>query len=183
LANKKTPPVKERLEMPRATQKTDSGLTIGLIKILHNQLSKSDNKIVKLEDILTKWKGLNLPKEQYDLVVSLGGFQQEIEWNRFMAITCSIISKDLIETLTKVCQILTSDEPGSNARIKFTVFKEIYSYLVMQIEKSSTRDKVEEVSNYLETEWANRQNGYIHPMNFKHDECPTLSELTTDYHW
>lgn len=31
-------PVKERLEMPVATQKTDTGLTSGLLKILHQQV-------------------------------------------------------------------------------------------------------------------------------------------------
>ena len=38
LANNEIPPVKDRLEMPVATQKTDSGLTIGLIKTLHKQV-------------------------------------------------------------------------------------------------------------------------------------------------
>ncbi|CAF1620176.1 unnamed protein product, partial [Didymodactylos carnosus] len=37
LTNGETPPVKERLERPVATQKTDTGLTIGLLKILHRQ--------------------------------------------------------------------------------------------------------------------------------------------------
>lgn len=38
LAKGEIPPVKERLEIPVATQKTDSGLTIGLIKTLHKQV-------------------------------------------------------------------------------------------------------------------------------------------------
>ena len=38
MANNQTPPVKDRLEMPVATQKTDSGLTIGIIKTLHKQV-------------------------------------------------------------------------------------------------------------------------------------------------
>lgn len=33
------PPVKERLEMPVATQKTDTGLTPGLLKVLNKQVS------------------------------------------------------------------------------------------------------------------------------------------------
>lgn len=31
-------PVKERIEMPLATEKTDAGLTPGLLKILHKQV-------------------------------------------------------------------------------------------------------------------------------------------------
>ena len=33
-----TPPVTERLEMPVATQKTDSGLTPGLLRVLNKQV-------------------------------------------------------------------------------------------------------------------------------------------------
>ena len=40
MANGETPPVKERLEMPVATQKTDTGLTPGLLKVLHKQVTK-----------------------------------------------------------------------------------------------------------------------------------------------
>lgn len=38
LANGEIPPVKDRLEMSVVTQKTDSGLTIGIIKTLHKQV-------------------------------------------------------------------------------------------------------------------------------------------------
>ena len=38
LANGQVPPVKERLEVPVATQKTDTGLTNGIIKTLHKQV-------------------------------------------------------------------------------------------------------------------------------------------------
>lgn len=36
-----TPPVKERLEMPVATQKTDTGLTPGLLRVLNKQVGLS----------------------------------------------------------------------------------------------------------------------------------------------
>lgn len=38
LANNEILPVKERLEIPVASQKTDTGLTPGILKILHNQV-------------------------------------------------------------------------------------------------------------------------------------------------
>lgn len=34
-------PVKDRIEMPVATQKTDTGLTQGLLKVLHKQVEES----------------------------------------------------------------------------------------------------------------------------------------------
>lgn len=38
MAKGETPPVKERLEMPVATQKTDTGLTPGLLRVLNKQV-------------------------------------------------------------------------------------------------------------------------------------------------
>ena len=39
MANGEVPPVKDRLEMPVATQKVDSGLTPGLLRVLPKQVS------------------------------------------------------------------------------------------------------------------------------------------------
>ena len=38
MANGEQPPVKERLEMPVSTQKTDTGLTPGVLRVLHKQV-------------------------------------------------------------------------------------------------------------------------------------------------
>lgn len=104
--------------------------------------------------IKDKWKGLNLPIEKFNDVVRLGNFQpNEVSWSKFMPLTCSLISKDLTETLVKVCEVLTSDPPGANARIKFDVFKETYLYLITQIDKSTSRKYAEDVCNYLENNW------------------------------
>lgn len=56
--------------------------------------------------------------------------------------------------MTRVCEVLTADPPGSNARIKFDVFKEIYTYMGVEIEKSTSKKYVDEVCTYLQTEWA-----------------------------
>ncbi|CAF2855764.1 unnamed protein product [Rotaria sp. Silwood2] len=45
LANGETPPVKERLETSIATQKTDTDLSMDLLKILHRQISIDYNKL------------------------------------------------------------------------------------------------------------------------------------------
>ena len=48
LANGETPPVKERLEMPVATQKTDTGLTPGLLRVLNKQVRNPQKIFVRL---------------------------------------------------------------------------------------------------------------------------------------
>lgn len=55
--------------------------------------------------------------------------------------------------MSKVSEILTSDPPGSNPRIKFAIFKEVYTYLITQVEKSTSMKYVEEVLSFLESEW------------------------------
>jgi len=46
-----------------------------------------------LAEIEDKWKGLNLPVEKLKIINQLGGFQQDVEWLNFIAISCSTISK------------------------------------------------------------------------------------------
>nr|KAG5695697.1 hypothetical protein BaRGS_022374 [Batillaria attramentaria] len=75
------PPVTERLEMPVATQKTDSGLTPGLLKTLDKQLGQK--KEIKLSDIEQKWKDLSLPKAQFDDLVRVGNFSGKVDWIKF----------------------------------------------------------------------------------------------------
>ena len=55
--------------------------------------------------------------------------------------------------MTRVCEVLTADPPGANARIKFEIFKDIYTYLVTQVEKVTSKRHVENVCNYLQNEW------------------------------
>lgn len=175
MANGEIPPVKDRLELNVATQKTDSGLTTGILKTLHKQISVK--KPTNLKFIEEKWNALSLPKDQFDLIVQLGNFEADADWMKFMPIACTTISKDITDSMSKVCEILTSDPPGSNSRIKFDVFKEIYTYLITQVEKSTPMNYVEEVCSFLETEWVKRQDGLIHPKNFTHTDCPKLSQL------
>ncbi len=91
--------------------------------------------------------------DQFNLIVQLGNFEGEVTWMKFMPVAASSISKDITDTMSKVCEILTTDAPGSNARIKFDTFKEIYTYLITQVEKSTSMKYVEEVNSYLESEW------------------------------
>ncbi|CAF0725952.1 unnamed protein product [Adineta ricciae] len=171
LANGETPPVKERLEMPLATQKIDTGLTMGLIKILHKQLSPKGK--LSLQEIQNKFDDIKIPREQFDDIVQIGAFNGEVQWDSFLAITVSKIAKNITDTLIKICELLTSDPPGANARIPFDVWKKYYRYLA-ELDGDITEEHVKQVIDYLANEWVIRQNGLIHPRNFIHPECPKL---------
>ncbi len=55
--------------------------------------------------------------------------------------------------MTRVCEVLTADPPGANARIKFERFQELYLYYVTQVEKTTSPRYAEEVCTYLKKEW------------------------------
>ncbi|TKC47078.1 hypothetical protein EI555_021574, partial [Monodon monoceros] len=82
-------PVKDRIEMPMATQKTDTGLTQGLLKVLHKQCSHKE--YVELADLEQKWKNLCLPVEKFRALLQLDPCENKIEGIKFLALGCSML--------------------------------------------------------------------------------------------
>ncbi|KAM8813373.1 ropporin-1-like protein isoform 1-T3 [Rhynchonycteris naso] len=120
-------PVKDRIEMPVATQKTDTGLTQGMLKVLHKQCSHKRN--VKLADLELKWKNLCLPIEKFRAIMQLDPCEQEMEWIKFLALGCSMLGGSLNTAMKNLCEILTKDPEGGPARIPFETFSYVYRYL------------------------------------------------------
>uniref|UniRef100_G1KB60 Rhophilin associated tail protein 1 like n=1 Tax=Anolis carolinensis TaxID=28377 RepID=G1KB60_ANOCA len=120
-------PVKERVEIPVATQKNDTGLTPGLLKILHKQLSEKGT--VELPDLQRKWKNLCLPMAQLHNILQLDDFSEGVEWMKFFALGCSALGGSLMSSMKHACEILTEDPEGGAARIPYDTFAFIYSYL------------------------------------------------------
>ncbi|NXP46686.1 ROP1L protein, partial [Heliornis fulica] len=120
-------PVKERVEKPLATEKTGAGLTPGLLKILHKQLSPKGT--VNAEELKEKWRHLCLPEEQLKAILQLGDFAEEVEWMKVLALGCSVFSESLLSSMKHACEILTRDPEGGAARIPFETFSFLYSYL------------------------------------------------------
>lgn len=171
MAKGETPPVKERLEMPVATQKTDTGLTPGLLRILNKQLGPK--KTVPLSLIEEKWVDLALPKEQFDDLVRIGSFGGDVEWNKFFALAASAVGETITDAMKTVCEILTADPEGGPARIPFPLFKDIYTYLA-QIDGEISQQQINDVMQYLKYD-VDKQDGYVQPRNFLSPECPKLS--------
>ncbi|XP_020568341.1 ropporin-1-like protein isoform X2 [Oryzias latipes] len=90
-------PVKDRLEIDATTQKMDPSLTPGLLKTLHKQLSS--RKTCSKEELQAKWKGLCLSPNQLDTLLSLGGFDSEIDWIEFFALGCSALGGTLLSSM------------------------------------------------------------------------------------
>ncbi|XP_066270246.1 ropporin-1-like protein [Branchiostoma lanceolatum] len=170
LSKGETLPVKERLEMPTATQKTDTGLTPGLLKVLHKQLSPQGT--VQLSTLEQKWKEVCLPQEQMDEIMKVGTFSDNIEWIKFFALACSSLAGNITQAMKTVCEILTSDPEGGAAKIDFNTFKELYTYLA-QIDGEIGQVHIDGVLSYLQYD-VDKQEGMVMPRNFLSQDCPKL---------
>ncbi|XP_026217347.1 ropporin-1-like protein isoform X3 [Anabas testudineus] len=105
-------PVKDRLEMNVATQKTDTGLTPGLLKTLHKQTLMSSLKIA--------------------------------------------------------CEILTEDEEGGAARIPFSTFVKLYTFLA-HLDGDMPQDHIDNFLSSLQP-LVELQHGMIKPLDFIYRE-------------
>ncbi|NXI49777.1 ROP1L protein, partial [Chloroceryle aenea] len=120
-------PGKEIIEMPLATKNTNDGLTPGLLKILHKQLSPKGT--VNVAELKEKWKHLHLPEEQLKSLLQLDDFGEEVEWMKFLALGCTVLGGSLLSSMKHACEILTRDPEGGVACVPFKTFSFLYSYL------------------------------------------------------
>nr|XP_046226631.1 ropporin-1-like protein isoform X2 [Scatophagus argus] len=150
-------PVKEGLEMNVATQKTDTGLTPGLLKILHKQLSPGQT--CSKEELQKKWTSLCLPVDQFETLLSLGGFGSDIDWMEFFALGCSALGGF-------ACEILTDDEEGGAARIPFSTFVKLYTYLA-NLDGDIPQVRIDSFLSSLQGQ-VELQHGMIKPLDFIH---------------
>ncbi|KAB5533289.1 hypothetical protein PHYPO_G00130070 [Pangasianodon hypophthalmus] len=155
-------PVKDRLEISGKTQKTDNALTPGLLKVLHKQLSSKKN--VGKEELEQKWKGLCLPAEQLDTLLTLGNFSTEVDWMHFFALGCSALGGTIISALKFACEILSEDPEGGAARIPFDTFVGLYTYLA-QLDGDIPQHEIDSFLSSLQ-EPVTRRGGMVQPADF-----------------
>ncbi|XP_054237858.1 ropporin-1-like protein [Indicator indicator] len=154
-------PVKERIEMPLAIEKTDIGLTPGLLQVLHKQLSPKGT--VGVTELKEKWKNLCLPDEQLKVILQLDDFGDEVEWMKFLALGCSTLGESLLNSMKIACIILTT-EPGGASPITFETFSFLYSYLA-NIDGEIPEEEREAFLHRIK-EQADQQTGMVLLRNF-----------------
>ncbi|CAL8320840.1 unnamed protein product [Boreogadus saida] len=157
-------PVTERVETYTANQRTDSGLTPGLLKVLHQQLSHEQT--CSREELQNKWKGLCLPMMQFETIMSLGDFSSEVHWMHFLALGCSSLGGTITSALKFACELLTEEEEGSAARIRFDTFASLYTYLA-GLDGEVPPDHISSYLDNLRMQ-AELQGGMVKPSDFIH---------------
>ncbi|OPJ76483.1 ropporin-1-like protein [Patagioenas fasciata monilis] len=155
-------PVKERLEIPLATEKTDAALTLGFLKVLHKQLSPKG--VVNVAELKERWKHLCLPEEQLEAILQLDDFGEEVEWMKVLALGCSVLGGSLLSSMKHACEILTKDPDGGAARVPFETFSFLYSYLA-SIDGEIPEEETEAFLCGIK-EQADQQSGMVLLRNF-----------------
>nr|KAF6442172.1 rhophilin associated tail protein 1 like [Rousettus aegyptiacus] len=134
-------PVKDRIEMPVATQKTD------------------------LADLEQKWGKLCLPVEKFRALLQLDPCEHEIEWIKFLALGCSMLGGSLSTAMKHLCEILTTDPEGGPARIPFETFAYVYRYL-SRLDPEISVAETEVYLSSLKDSVESRKNGMIGLSDF-----------------
>ncbi|TRY58809.1 hypothetical protein DNTS_022322 [Danionella cerebrum] len=155
-------PVKDRLEIPVATQKIDTGLTPNLLNTLHQQFG-SEERISK-EELVSMWKSLHLPIQQLETILTLGNFSESIEWMQFFALACSALGGSITSALKHACEILSKETEGSSAQIPFRTFHGLYTYLAL-LDGEIPKDEIDRFLCSVKEE-AECQGGMVQPSNF-----------------
>lgn len=176
LAKGEVPPVKDRLEqsLPSAEERL-GGLTKGALAVLHKQLDHKGT--VTVEEVREKWQQIGCAQSKLEELLTIGNFSEEVEWQKFLALTCTAVEKTLPAALRLLCEILSPDPEGGAARVPLGQLLSLYSFLA-QVDGEVSREQVAAVAEFL-TKEANRYNGTIGPQEFLHPSCPRLDSALT----
>ncbi|KAM7133697.1 ropporin-1A [Molossus nigricans] len=124
-------------------------LTPELLKMLHSRVG--GRLIVHVNELAQMWKVLHLPTELFNSVINVGRFMEEIEWLKFLALACSSLGVTISKTLQIACEVLSSDHDGGPARIPFSTFQFLYTYIA-EVDGEISASHVSRMLNYIEQE-------------------------------
>ncbi|CAK6441728.1 unnamed protein product [Pipistrellus nathusii] len=141
------PSVRERAEPFPSSNWAE--LTPELLKILHARVG--GRLIVHVEELAQMWKVLSLPTELFNSVMNVGRFTEEIEWLKFLALACSSLGVTISKTLQIACEVLSCDHDTGPARIPFSTFQFLYTYIA-EVDGEISASHVSRMLNYIEQE-------------------------------
>ncbi|XP_028360750.1 ropporin-1A [Phyllostomus discolor] len=141
------PPVRDRSEPVASSNFAE--LTPELLKILHSRVA--GRLIIHVNELAQMWKVLSLPPELLNSVINVGRFTEEIEWLKFLALACSSLGVTISKTLKIACEVLSSDHDCGPARIPFSTFQFLYTYIA-EVDGEISASHVSRMLAYIEQE-------------------------------
>uniref|UniRef100_A0ACB8G1Y4 Ropporin-1 n=1 Tax=Sphaerodactylus townsendi TaxID=933632 RepID=A0ACB8G1Y4_9SAUR len=107
--------------------------------------------IVHVDELAQMWKVLNLPTDLFESVMNVGRFTEEIEWLKFLALACSSLGVTIAKTLKIICEVLSNENDAGPARIPFSTFQFLYTYIA-EVDGEISASHVSRMLNYIEQE-------------------------------
>ncbi|XP_062974724.1 ropporin-1 [Elgaria multicarinata webbii] len=147
MARGELPPIRERAD--RVPLSTWAELTPELLKVLHQRVG--GRLIVHVDELAQMWKVLNLPTDLFESIMNVGRFTEEIEWLKFLALACSSLGVTIAKTLKIICEVLSSEHDTGQARIPFSTFQFLYTYIA-EVDGEISASHVSRMLNYIEQE-------------------------------
>ncbi|XP_075072694.1 ropporin-1-like [Mixophyes fleayi] len=137
-------------------------LTPEIIRKLHQKLGGS--MTIQATELIELWKSMNLPPDLYRNIMTVGNLSDEIEWLKFLALSCNAIGVTMAKTLKIACEVLSSDHESGLPRIPFTTFQFLYTFLA-DVDGEVSESQVNQMLIYLQQEIIG-PDGLISPNNF-----------------
>ncbi|XP_021915188.1 ropporin-1-like protein [Zootermopsis nevadensis] len=137
MAQGEEPPVKKRLEYPLVV--TPSGLSPGYLKVLLKQIGTIDS--VSTEVLRDKWQSICLDENALNEMLKVGGFTENVDWLKFIAIAAGHLTNSLTQTMYLICELLTEEPEGGSDAIPFETFKQLYVFLAEMNCGTSEKEK------------------------------------------
>ncbi|XP_015269560.1 PREDICTED: ropporin-1A [Gekko japonicus] len=147
MARGEAPPVRDRAERVQLSNWAE--LTPELLKVLHQRVG--GRLIVHVDELAQMWKVLNLPSDLFESVMNVGRFTEEIEWLKFLALACSSLGVTIAKTLKIICEVLSNENDSGPARIPFSTFQFLYTYIA-EVDGEISASHVSRMLNYIEQE-------------------------------
>ncbi|XP_034985208.1 ropporin-1 [Zootoca vivipara] len=147
MARGENPPVRERPD--RVPLSNCAELTPELLKVLHQRVG--GRLIIHVDELAQMWKVLNLPTDLFDSIMNVGHFTEEIEWLKFLALACSSLGVTIAKTLKIICEVLSNENDSGPARIPFSTFQFLYTYIA-EVDGEISASHVSRMLNYIEQE-------------------------------
>lgn len=157
-------------------------LTMDLVWAIHRQFYDPDMEVAK-QDLLIKWKYLRLDPATLDEILEMMGIekdQEKILYGKFLMGACGFVTKDFLEVVKKLCELLSPDRKDGSNRILCEIFVSIYTLMLEMIYEDKEDEMKEWKSKPLD--WLKEKygeegyegSGKIGPDEFTHEDCPPL---------
>ncbi|XP_003391614.2 PREDICTED: ropporin-1-like protein, partial [Amphimedon queenslandica] len=164
------PPVKARYEGIGVAN--NGGVSKGKLATLHSQMEGETVNVSKLREL---WTNIGCKETTLSEILSMGDMneKEQVIWRYVLALACTTMEKSISCALKTVCEIMSTDSDGGDARISFELFSDLYSFLA-KVDGDISEAQIQRSLDWLKVE-SERFDGNIGPREFKHPSCPKLS--------